>query len=347
MKINMDTLQKFRIAFQVLAFLIFWIQLQEAFYHYCHPPIVQKMKPKPMDKIQMPVLYICNKDQYNYATGKEQGYDTNTDFMKGKSNYTAHVSWRGKNRSTTSKDMMSSLYRSDYEDLVNFNGKMEKVFVQPEGFCYKLQDYNIKEDLIIRSKQNLKVYVVDANRANNFMIEITDSEVDNMIIQPTTSKTYEGKRFKLSIDIFDNSVHNGQDCTDYAKLGSHYGSCLEGFTKDMLLKQLDCLPPWFPAKFEDKICDTDTNSSVKTTDEYESLVKKMYRRELHTSKCKPPCETMKLKDNKLYHKSSFLKYGQIGISFDPQVKPIFIQIANLFLMKDLPNKSDIEKEQGN
>ena len=249
----MNLLEKFRITFQVFAFTIFLVQLWEAFYHYLSPPIVQRIQETPLSALLSPVLYVCNQDQYNYTRGKELGYETNTDFIQGIVNSSDNITWRGKNN--LSQDVVPLLYSTDYKNFTNMNGQKKKVFILPEGECFRIDKFQINQDLVLRSHNKLKVYIADANKANDLMIEITDAEVDNVEIRPTEMGTYEGKRFILSAELHDHKVHNGYTCTDYTKQRSSYGMCVEKVIKSRLEKYLGCLPAWFtPVLKDDKIC---------------------------------------------------------------------------------------------
>ena len=259
---RMNLLEKFRITFQVFAFAIFLVQLWEAFNHFLNPPVVQRIQETPLSNILFPVLYVCNQDQYNYTRGKELGYETNTDFIQGIVKSSENITWRGKNG--LSKDAVSLLYSTDYTNFTNMNGLKKRVFILPEGECFKIDRFKMNKDLVLRSHNNLKVYIVDANKANNMMIEITDAEVDNVEIRPTEMGTYEGKRFLLSVELYDHKVHNGDTCTDYTKHKSSYGKCVENVIRSRLEKYLGCLPAWFnPEMKDDKKCTEDILMSGK------------------------------------------------------------------------------------
>ena len=83
---------------------------------------------------------------------------------------------------------------------------------------------------------------------------------------------------------------NGHSCADYEILGTSYGECLKNDLKDLMLKWLGCLLPWFPdqhhpiCKFVEK---TEANDKAFT-----EIKKFLVGRKNKLQRCLPPCHRM-------------------------------------------------------
>ena len=66
----------------------------------------------------MPVIYICENDQYHLATGRSLGYKWNTYFLSGKVTGSDLPSWRGQHRNMTFTDLLAAIYNTHDLDSV-------------------------------------------------------------------------------------------------------------------------------------------------------------------------------------------------------------------------------------
>ncbi len=301
----------------LVSFGIFTYQIIDAIKEYIDPPVVYIQNQVHLDGVEMPRIYICQLNQFNYTIANSYGYEYNTDYVIGKMMGSNSVSWNG-NASLKTKELMDTIYQINEEILPNINTETKLIFIQPSGYCQEVT--KLKATVKVSSTVETKVYVVDPQTDNDIRIELIDSEADYIEITPTFYGTFEDLKLFLTLEMYDDSIQDGETCTNYQKISSSYGDCIHLNTKNIFNSKLGCLPPWFPGKESQKCSKTVTNLDIEDRQKFQKLAKKIYRREpLDDFECKPSCLKMKVSARKMYHKKNYLERGKITLTIDDKV----------------------------
>ena len=94
---------------QVIAIAIFVYQMHHSIKKFVEKPIVQVSSTTSIDNIQMPIIYVCQNDQYYYTVSNFYGYEYMSHFFSGQLSGTTKISWRGKHDNMTFKDIFSKI----------------------------------------------------------------------------------------------------------------------------------------------------------------------------------------------------------------------------------------------
>ena len=237
--------------------------MQESLTKYLSYPIVTQLSGTTIAKIQKPYVYICEEGQFRFNHSKLLGYDSATDFLAGFLNTRSdQSSWRGKYGGGSFENISKKLYIHDYSNL-RFNDfdddgmKNLEVKMFPFGFCKTVKDYDSDRMLKIHTPERVTIHIVDSNLANDIRVL---EQPDSMIETFHTAESYFAAFYYVEYEIFDDSIAQGSLCTDYLKLGSSYGKCIDSAVKTQLISWFGCLPPWVSLSSEEK-CDNDTSKS--------------------------------------------------------------------------------------
>ena len=147
----------------------------------------------------------------------------------------------------TFDELKKKIYINDYSNLLVENGDPVEVFSQTHGYCQKVSNYVLDEniDFSIKTTEKVKVYIENPYEANN--LEITTTEVSGPIIEIQPRKPFEIKMYEVTFQLYDSTILQDRNvCTDYTKLSTTYGECIEELMRKKFITWLGCLPPWFP-----------------------------------------------------------------------------------------------------
>ena len=307
--------------FQMLTIILFIIQFQQSIRKYFQYPVVEQTSRVPVKDLPIPVVYVCQTNQFNYENGKENGYTLFFSFMSGSLMNSTKLSWQGKEGNQTYKALESILLDHDYSMLnstsllsssnLRIVNEWKRIFLFPHGFCMKLENMLQQTIIDITSTKNINIYFVDPAKANDIRTEETlDAKAS---IGPTTGNFFSLGNYELEYMLYDDSIHDGTTCTDYNKLEMSYGECLNDILTQESLDTYGCLLPWVSTNKLEIICKNQTNIDAETmqnttlyTDirylikNYETLMFK---------KCLPPCSTMKIKLEEVSYKSNILEFA--------------------------------------
>ena len=302
--------------FTLLVIGIFTYQINNAINKFLDPSHVYIKTHMDLVTTEMPRVYICQVNQFNYTIANSLGYAYNTEYVIGQVMNSNKISWNG-NKSTV-KDLNDQIYQLDKQILPEVNHETRLIFIQPVGYCLEVID--LKATISIFSTSDTKVTVINPYIANDIRIEIGDPEADMIEIAPTYYGTYEGLKILLNLEIYDDSIHNGKACTDYKDMESTYGSCLHSEITKSFMDTLGCLPQSiFHNSSENCVKPIEDISSMKK-EKFEKLAKKIYGIEpIKSKKCRNPCRRMKVSAKKMYHKKNYREYGEIHLMFDDEV----------------------------
>ena len=127
---------------------------------------------------------------------------------------------------------------------------------------------------------------------------------DNEIISigRTADKDFfEGFNYDIEFSLHDSRIKNGRTCTDYDRIGSTYGMCVEENIRDFMLDRFGCLFPWF--RESENTCKEIRvlgNSSV-----HEGILDLgnfvLGIKTNHIQPCRPPCQTVSIKLKRVDH----------------------------------------------
>ena len=85
-----------RKVFQVLTIILFIIQFEQSLRKYFQFPVVEQTSRVPVKDLPLPVIYVCQANQFNYTKARENGYRYFTHFMLGILMNSTNISWQGK-----------------------------------------------------------------------------------------------------------------------------------------------------------------------------------------------------------------------------------------------------------
>ena len=301
---NKDMIRK---VFQTFTIILFIIQFQQSVRKYFDYPVVEQTSRIPVQDLPIPVVYICHPGQFNYKKAKDLGYTSFTSFLLGIHTNNTNISWKGKWENSTFKDLENILLDPDYSstsamavyaDDTYFGNFIEqkRTFLFPHGACIKLENLQHFKDIEIQSIDEVKIYFVDSTRANDISTGTLGAKTK---MGPTSNNLFSYGSYELEYLLYDNSIHDGTSCSDYAKLDTSYGKCLSNIWTQELLATYGCLPPWVSTNNSKKICEEDITVDTK------SILKSSFLKSFYDilsnlevamfESCLAPCKTMHIK----------------------------------------------------
>ena len=288
----------------------------EAILKYQTKPIINDMTTVKLTPQDVPVMFICNTNQYLYGQAKNVGYNKVTDLLQGNLFNNESISFRGKYNNFTFDNM--DLFSYNYSDLEITTGELNQMFVQPYGVCNRLDNYT--SPIRITTKQKVNLFLVDPNLNNDFRIESSAVIGEEITLEPLPSNFYEVKIIEIQQKIVDSSLHDGDTCTDYARIKSSYRNCLQNKLKTKFMTYLSCIPPWFPNEKEN-VCDHQVDIDERFKNEYFNLVDNLYKREDLGSliDCKRPCKKAVIQHKKIFYMSNYPKFGVLKLKIGSNI----------------------------
>ena len=261
--------------------------MQQAIMKYASQPKVTERSHVPVTQIKPPLFYVCHFAQFNYTRAESLGYSTYEDFVLGKVNGSDKATWIGKSRNQTYNKTVKSLFNDDYSDLDTGLTSTKIVFIHPYGFCTQMTMTNLTMvEQEVRSKHSVSIVIQDPYNSNNLKIEGELGEIEKLDAEKGKNEYLQNKMF---YKLHDESVYDGDKCTDYSKLNMSFGQCLEKEVKNKLIKLYDCIPQWFPGNM--KKCSA---SSQPITDEAKDYISKISSSNNIVTACKPSCKKLEL-----------------------------------------------------
>ena len=217
------------------------------------------------------------------------------------------------------EDLENILLESDYSslesktllrstDLWNINGR-KKTLLFPHGVCIELDNLQQFKDIKIQSREEFNIYFVDPAMANNIRTE--ENIYAKTSLGPTSNNYFSYGIYELQYLHYDNSIHEGTSCTDYSKLDTSYGECLNDVLIHESLATYGCLPPWVSTNNSKIICEEETNIEAKGMKEtllFKNIVRLIQNLEADMfRKCLSPCTTMKISLQQVAYRSNWLR----------------------------------------
>ena len=308
-------------AIWLAAFGIFVFQMRNSVHKYLSRPVVQEKSTKELNEIQLPVIYICKDNQFDYANAQRFGYLGQESFYPGQINGTLNISWKGKDRNVSFKDVQRELFGDEtsyyQETFYGYDIPAEKIFIAPHGFCIK--PHNITSAWISTVKKALFL-IVDPYKVNDIQV----AEMDNALVSfgPTNESTFDFSMFEIRCTLYDDRIHDERTCTDYEKIGSSYGVCVKQVMRDQLLDSYGCLPPWFESGKQTCEEGSEINVSNETLlqDTIGEIRELVYGKEPKVfAKCLKPCISMGVYMKRVNYKTNVEKNARINFEISKQV----------------------------
>ena len=290
-------------------------------------PIVEQTSTVPYASITQPIIYVCQDNQFNYVTAKDIGYPTKTDFTYGIT-LDRKLTWTGKNGNLTYETLVNLLFEADYESftmvasekLIDGSKRIgaDKVFLNPYGFCMKLLHTN--KTVSIESRYKTLFLLIDPARSNNLSLNYMTVYMGEF--GPSGNNTFQGYNYEVKVRLHNHEILDGETCTDYDKLGSSYGACLQDMMQESFLNWYGCTPPWIRKK--NHTCEIDQaikEPSHKVSEEVEIEMRRFIKglETKSSAKCLLPCQSMSMELTTLYQVSNRLNNGYVLLEMNPNV----------------------------
>ncbi len=312
--------------------------MQRSVEKYLDGPIMQQNSKTTLDKIEKPIIYVCNLNQLDFEQARNYGYQTLVDYLTGKIENNSGIStWKGKFDNLTQKEIQNQFFKygsnpnytiksSEFERSDNDMELVEKdiVYLAKYGFCAKVNNYHSLISISASNKSQL--IIVDTtkdNRINPIGMENTDIQFGSIIQKTEEKDFYDNNFYELVIASHNSKINDGKTCKTYYEKGTSYATCVETALKDKFLGVFGCLPPWF--QFSSNLTCNESLShervNVSATPEISAEMLRLvngYELESAKTNCLSPCLTM---SSKLVRKSLDVKlnYAMIQIEIQDEV----------------------------
>ena len=240
----MDWFKAFRFLLHLGALALFAVQMVQALMKYNSNSTFASTELVSITDVKMPLITMCQSNQFNHAAAKQMGYQRMIDFVVG--NITeengGYLQWRG-NINTTFNSTIEMLYNVDYESLnyQNILGTEDK-FILPNGRCKIIESTLSPEGFFVEGYEKpTDFFITDPDMATNYTIFKESSHGDPILWD--TNKTRKIYKITLKETFW---LHGAQDCQNYGtdKDFETYGECLEHVDKLVSSEELGCYVPW-------------------------------------------------------------------------------------------------------
>ena len=312
---KMEKLKAVRFVIQLLAFMIFCYQMINAVYKFLEHETGQTYIIKTIDEIQLPLMLVCERDQYDWDAAKELGYKYRRPLYKGLLG--ENISWGG-NKNQTFIEVLKTIYKHKYDGIKfkqgtnrnakffpSFNEDYSTTFVYPHGFCISLENITRPkpgEELIVQIRfmfnASLDIYITDPSKRVYYAISEASFTGDR--IGYAVDEDLGNRALYYHLEVEErvlNKDNPDEDCTDYGS-ESHPGSyadCFDAAHQAEFFPLLGCMPPWMSKnrQCEGNISNKPNNYFENTTMDtllYGGLTGLEYALDA----CKVPCHQMKI-----------------------------------------------------
>ena len=314
-------MKKFELFLQLIMFGIFVYQMQNSVHKYITAPVIQDKSTVNMIDIQQPLMAVCSDEKYDFHKAKSYGYLSYSDFVVGKM-ADSNISWKGINRDQKYKDIKQDILKNNFSDFHSRNGEAKNIFFLNQGYCMEVNLSNMsyfKEELL--NKERSVAYFVDPSFLSRLLIFKISKE--KIKFGPTNEGLYSLSFYELSFKLYDASIHDGVFCTDYDKIHSSYGKCVEDVLRAKLLDHYGCLPPWVPDN-QGLICEDDKEilsqpkniSNLLQDDLFEILVGRKMKM---IENCLPPCQTLDVEIEQTFYLANYPEHAKINLKANEKV----------------------------
>ena len=166
----------------------------------------------------------------------------------------------------------------------------------PQGFCMKPKQ--IKKGLNFRVTAQSFFVINDPDTANK--LRLTEMEQGRLYFGPSGENTFSGSGYEIKINVKDSSIDDGKSCTNYKRIKTTYGECIETALMKNLIAWYGCLPPWFPAQNMTTTCGAQVEMMKEDASKAEILRLKKGFELKSSADCLPSCKRMSFEIRQLY-----------------------------------------------
>ena len=279
--------------------------MQNSLRKYIERPTTQHISSTTLDKVQQPVIYICQDVQFNYSKAKSYGYSKLTHFFFGIIDY-PNISWNGNHGNRSFKYLQQQFYQANYSSVMKnniesgYSNQMEPkdtaiVFRIPVGFCLLAENHD--RFVRIKTAEKTTIYMTDPLKDN--MLIIPQMENGKFSIGVNENGVYDNNVYKVKLSVLESDIKEDQTCIDYEKRGTSYGDCVHKSIEDTFISLYGCLPPWL-TNSDEQTCGGQHKETMIPSIEYLDDVRNdftnfYYELDLmYIKQCLPPCTTMKI-----------------------------------------------------
>ena len=217
----MKMIKKFKLLFTLAALCMFMYQITSSVQKYQNPPIIQATTTKILSDKEKPLFYVCEQSQFNVKEQNRYGYHQIQYLILGLVNSRNTPTWKGLHGNLTFMDLMNTVSEFNYTDLNVLYGTAneEPEFRFPYGFCKKLSFYKITKFGKFLTSNQVKFLALDPLTENAIKLDERASSVYSLN-KDATETTYEWARIKITVEVHDASLREGQVCTNYENKNS-------------------------------------------------------------------------------------------------------------------------------
>ena len=252
--------QQLKTALQLVAFVIFLVQMGSALRKYLRRPAVITSGSTSVYSMTSPIqIAICRDNPFNFSN--DYGYAFPSDFFTGNSGNETYLSWAGKSGQLSIHTAINSLFISeiDYISYVNENFTSHIGPLLPFGAC-KFYRSKPKDVLVTKKgKRNsisiiiggvgvpFHIYVYDPLAAPSFQLPMPLLAGDHISVK---RKPYVlSYAYRIVLKGTRNKLNDGS-CAKYPDSAGHktYADCVETEIRGKILPVLGCMPPWMSEK---------------------------------------------------------------------------------------------------
>ncbi len=312
---------------------MFAFQMQHSIKQFIVKPEVEISSTTNIDKISMPIIYVCEGAQFDYATSNFYGYEWIENFVSGQLSDSSKITWKGKYDNITFKDLSEKLFIYNHssfiaetynpEDSETYKWKRlnaTKVRINPYGFCMKLNQS--KGSTYFSTTQKSLFQIVDPQADNLVVISSMENGIGEF--GPTENGFFDYYSYTMDISLLDKSLVVGKLCANYDDHG--YTNCLIDAMIKQYLEWYGCLPPFFTTNYsplcdENKVILMSDKSRKEMIEEFNRLSIGQAPKSFES--CLPPCLTMKIKLKQLKHITNNPKAAGVRIDMNKKTVKVY------------------------
>ena len=295
---------------QIFAFAIFTFQMKLAVEKYMSKPEIDERLDATLDDVLSPLVYVCNDNQFDYGKAAAHGYQSHTDFLAGNVTNSNTPSWMGNttNGNLTPDILFENLHNFNYSDVENMKGNNKTVNITTLGFCMKIANFSMDSYVEICTKEPMRFYILDPYRSTALRVEQILGHSRKLT---KGSEGFSFSHYKISFELHDDTLHDGDNCKDYSKDDGNFGDCFQQELEYKLTKWFGCLPIWYPT------------DSIKCSQPHNVEANDYLRDFLDNAdntSCKPSCYQLKMNFMLVDEITNFPKYSLLNVKFDKNVQ---------------------------
>ena len=191
-----------RSLFQILAFAIFLLQIQNSIKKYLSCPVVQERSLTTIQNIELPSVYICQDNQFNRTKSYANGYKGLIDFTIGKLRDTDQYTWKTKFGNLTFEELRQIVYDVNYTNFKSEYSASKELYIAPHGLCIKLMEK--KSMQYIKTDRRTMLLLVDPHKESS--LRILEMDHGRIYTGPTyTSYNYfDGAAYEIEYILHDS-----------------------------------------------------------------------------------------------------------------------------------------------